>query len=163
MKFHILGVPLNFQMGCMTTAQPPIKVILPQWLVHFWLPRRHKLVVPYREKFSFILSNVSNSKLIFILCRNCETMIHLLKGNIGTGIFAIPDAFKNAGLLVGSLGIPIMAIICVHCKLISYIFKICMSALLLFSLFSLSSAQACTFWYVTFCSFYDLFFFQQFN
>lgn len=46
---------------------------------------------------------------------NCETMIHLLKGNMGTGIFAIPDAFKNAGLLVGSIGLPLMAIICVHC------------------------------------------------
>lgn len=45
-------------------------------------------------------------------------MIHLLKGNIGTGIFAMPDAFKNAGLVVGSVGIPIMALICVHCKLI---------------------------------------------
>lgn len=43
-------------------------------------------------------------------------MLHLLKGNIGTGIFAIPDAFKNAGLVVGAVGIPIMAIICVHCK-----------------------------------------------
>ena len=43
-------------------------------------------------------------------------MVHLLKGNIGTGIFAIPDAFKNAGLVVGAVGIPIMAIICVHCK-----------------------------------------------
>jgi len=46
---------------------------------------------------------------------NCETMIHLLKGNMGTGLFAIPDAFKNAGLLVGSIGLPIMAIICIHC------------------------------------------------
>ncbi len=44
-------------------------------------------------------------------------MVHLLKGNIGTGIFAMPDAFKNAGLLVGSIGVPIMALICVHCKL----------------------------------------------
>jgi len=51
-------------------------------------------------------------------------MLHLLKGNIGTGIFAIPDAFKNAGLVVGAVGIPIMAIICVHCKL--QIFIVCL-------------------------------------
>ena len=42
-------------------------------------------------------------------------MIHLLKGNIGTGIFAMPGAFKNAGLWTGVALVPIMAIICTHC------------------------------------------------
>lgn len=61
---------------------------------------------------------------MFLKCklyRNCETMVHLLKGNIGTGIFAMPDAFKNAGLLVGSIGVPIMAVICVHCELLQFV------------------------------------------
>lgn len=42
-------------------------------------------------------------------------MMHLLKGNIGTGILAMPSAFANAGLFVGSLALPIMGIICIHC------------------------------------------------
>ncbi|XP_067126256.1 proton-coupled amino acid transporter 1-like isoform X1 [Centruroides vittatus] len=46
---------------------------------------------------------------------NTQTMMHLLKGNIGTGILAIPSSFANAGMLLGAIGIPIMGIICVHC------------------------------------------------
>jgi len=42
-------------------------------------------------------------------------MIHLLKGNIGTGILAIPDAFRNAGLIVGLVGTLLMGAICTHC------------------------------------------------
>ncbi|CAL8115866.1 unnamed protein product [Orchesella dallaii] len=45
---------------------------------------------------------------------NCDTMIHLLKGNIGTGILAMPDAFRNAGLAVGTLGTVLIGLICVH-------------------------------------------------
>lgn len=46
---------------------------------------------------------------------NVDTMIHLLKGNIGTGILAMPDAFKNAGLYVGLFGTLLMGLICTHC------------------------------------------------
>lgn len=46
---------------------------------------------------------------------NFDTMIHLLKGNIGTGILAMPDAFRNAGWLVGLFGTMIMGFICTHC------------------------------------------------
>ena len=46
---------------------------------------------------------------------NCETMIHLLKGNIIPGILALPKAFMNAGLWVRFAGIPIFGIICIHC------------------------------------------------
>ncbi|KOB66436.1 Uncharacterized protein OBRU01_18448, partial [Operophtera brumata] len=42
-------------------------------------------------------------------------MIHLLKGNIGTGILAMPDAFKNAGLIFGVFGTLFMGAICTHC------------------------------------------------
>lgn len=46
---------------------------------------------------------------------NFDTMVHLLKGNIGTGILAMPDAFRNAGWVIGLFGTMIMGGICTHC------------------------------------------------
>ncbi|XP_063861777.1 proton-coupled amino acid transporter 2-like isoform X4 [Scylla paramamosain] len=46
---------------------------------------------------------------------NCETLIHLIKGNIGTGILAMPDGLKNSGLYTGTVLLPIIAVICIHC------------------------------------------------
>lgn len=46
---------------------------------------------------------------------SCDAIIHLLKGNIGTGILAMPDAIKNSGLLVGSILLVIMSFFCVTC------------------------------------------------
>lgn len=46
---------------------------------------------------------------------NTETLIHLLKGSLGTGILAMPEAFKNSGLIVGSICTVIIGIICTYC------------------------------------------------
>ncbi|XP_046645055.1 proton-coupled amino acid transporter-like protein CG1139 isoform X2 [Daphnia pulicaria] len=46
---------------------------------------------------------------------NFETMLHLLKGNIGTGLFAMPSAFRNSGLWTGTVLTIITAFICTHC------------------------------------------------
>ncbi|XP_049827068.1 proton-coupled amino acid transporter 1-like isoform X2 [Schistocerca gregaria] len=43
-----------------------------------------------------------------------ETMIHLLKGNVGSGMFAMGDAFKNAGLALGTVATIFLGVICVH-------------------------------------------------
>jgi proton-coupled amino acid transporter len=45
---------------------------------------------------------------------NTDTIIHMLKGNIGTGILAMPDAIKNSGLLVGNIGLVMMATVAIH-------------------------------------------------
>lgn len=46
---------------------------------------------------------------------NTDTLFHLLKGNIGTGILAMPEAFKHSGLLTGLFGTLIIGFICTHC------------------------------------------------
>ncbi|XP_058063869.1 proton-coupled amino acid transporter-like protein CG1139 [Anopheles bellator] len=45
-----------------------------------------------------------------------ETMMHLFKGNIGTGCYAMGDAFKNGGLLFGTIVTLLLGFVCVHCQ-----------------------------------------------
>ncbi|XP_030767594.1 proton-coupled amino acid transporter-like protein CG1139 isoform X1 [Sitophilus oryzae] len=40
--------------------------------------------------------------------------LHLVKGSLGTGILAVPRAFKSAGLLVGTIGAILIGILCTH-------------------------------------------------
>lgn len=54
----------------------------------------------------------------FLWCfsfRNFETMIHILKGNIGIGVLTLPMAIRNSGLVFGSVGLILIAYLCVHC------------------------------------------------
>ncbi|GFT60101.1 hypothetical protein NPIL_313541 [Nephila pilipes] len=46
---------------------------------------------------------------------NIGTFLHLLKGNIGTGILAMPIAISNFGLMAGVIGIIVLGIICIYC------------------------------------------------
>jgi len=46
---------------------------------------------------------------------NSETMLHLLKGSLGTGILAMPKAFYNAGYIVGVIATIIIGLLCIYC------------------------------------------------
>ncbi|KAL5275592.1 SLC36A4 family protein [Megaselia abdita] len=45
-----------------------------------------------------------------------ETLMHMFKGNVGAGLFAMGDAFKNGGIVVSPILTIILAVICVHCE-----------------------------------------------
>lgn len=46
--------------------------------------------------------------------RYVETLIHLFKGNIGPGLYALGDAFKNGGLVLAPILTALLGVICVH-------------------------------------------------
>lgn len=44
-----------------------------------------------------------------------ETLVHLLKGSLGSGILAMPMAFANAGLWFGLISTIVIGVICTYC------------------------------------------------
>lgn len=42
-------------------------------------------------------------------------MFHLLKASLGTGILAMPNAFYNAGYVVGMIGTLSVGLLCTYC------------------------------------------------
>ncbi|BFZ14999.1 hypothetical protein BsWGS_18038 [Bradybaena similaris] len=58
---------------------------------------------------------ISDRSLAETTTTNMQTLMHILKGNIGTGILALPIAVKHAGLWTGFAGILCIGAIAVHC------------------------------------------------
>ncbi|XP_011505457.1 PREDICTED: proton-coupled amino acid transporter 1-like [Ceratosolen solmsi marchali] len=58
---------------------------------------------------------------------NTETLIHLLKGSLGTGILAMPNAFGNSGLIMGTISTIVIGILCTYCLhvLVKAQYKLC--------------------------------------
>uniref|UniRef100_A0A0K8T6A9 Amino acid transporter transmembrane domain-containing protein n=2 Tax=Lygus hesperus TaxID=30085 RepID=A0A0K8T6A9_LYGHE len=56
-----------------------------------------------------------------------ETLIHMLKASLGTGILAMPAAFNNAGWLVATIGTMVIGLICTYSihMLISTEYELC--------------------------------------
>lgn len=51
----------------------------------------------------------------FDFCRNSETLIHLLKGSLGTGILAMPSAYANAGYVTGTIATILIGFLATYC------------------------------------------------
>lgn len=52
----------------------------------------------------------------FIFLSYFQSIIHLFKGNIGPGLFAMGFAFKHGGLVVSPILTVLIALVCVHCQ-----------------------------------------------
>lgn len=48
--------------------------------------------------------------------RYIETLMHLLRGNVGAGIFGMGDGFKNGGIVLGPILTVLIGVISVHCQ-----------------------------------------------
>ncbi|XP_002154489.2 proton-coupled amino acid transporter 1 isoform X1 [Hydra vulgaris] len=59
-------------------------------------------------------SNITSRKESELL-EKWQVAMHILKGNIGTGILGLPSAIKHSGVLVGPTVLAIIAVISVHC------------------------------------------------
>lgn len=53
---------------------------------------------------------------------DCDTLTHLLKASLGTGILAMPVAFMYSGLVVGIFATILVAFLCTHC---AYVLVVC--------------------------------------
>lgn len=58
---------------------------------------------------------------------DCDTVTHLLKASLGTGILSMPLAFKSAGLVLGIFFTVLVAVVCTHCCYILVSYIVCKS------------------------------------
>ncbi|XP_034251267.1 proton-coupled amino acid transporter-like protein pathetic isoform X2 [Thrips palmi] len=49
---------------------------------------------------------------------NMGAFFHLLKGGLGSGIMAMPMAFRHSGLILGVIGTAVTGFVCTHCMVI---------------------------------------------
>lgn len=62
------------------------------------------------------LETITNIFYCCLWCpdRNTDALMHVVKASLGSGILAMPDAFKNCGLLFGVVGTALVALLCTH-------------------------------------------------
>lgn len=44
-----------------------------------------------------------------------QSLMHMIKGNLGTGILAMPASFAHAGMINAIIGLPLLCLIATYC------------------------------------------------
>ncbi|XP_043253727.1 proton-coupled amino acid transporter-like protein CG1139 [Colletes gigas] len=74
------------------------------------LEDKKKSVQEYEEDY-----NPYDHRVVEHPTTSAETLLHLLKGSLGTGILAMPRAFHNSGYAVGIVATIIIGLLCTYC------------------------------------------------
>ncbi|XP_015435823.1 PREDICTED: proton-coupled amino acid transporter 1 [Dufourea novaeangliae] len=74
------------------------------------LEEKKKTVQEYEEEY-----NPYDHRVVEHPTTSFETLLHLLKGSLGTGILAMPKAFHHAGYAVGAVATIIIGLLCTYC------------------------------------------------
>ncbi|GLV45553.1 uncharacterized protein CBL_02573 [Carabus blaptoides fortunei] len=80
-----------------------------------------------REKGDDYDYNPYEHRMVSHPTTNAETLLHLLKGSLGTGILAMPKAFLNAGYVIAIVGTILIGGLCLYCihMLINAEYELC--------------------------------------
>ena len=90
---------------------PPTMTTFPSSRIQGWSAR---ILCRFRKRVIFLPVKVDMA----FFHRNLETIIHILKGNIGIGVLTLPMAIRNSGLIFGSFGLIVIAYLCVFCMVL---------------------------------------------
>nr|CAD7592857.1 unnamed protein product [Timema genevievae] len=85
-------------------------------IVSMHMLRTVLIVCIYMLQAAVIVSmDMLRAAVIVSMDMDMDTLIHLLKGSLGSGILAMPLAFYNSGLLFGVLATFVIGFICTYC------------------------------------------------
>ncbi|XP_006609786.1 proton-coupled amino acid transporter-like protein CG1139 [Apis dorsata] len=86
------------------------------------LEEKKKSVQEYEEDY-----NPYEHRMVAHPTTSFETLLHLLKGSLGTGILAMPRAFYHAGYGIGTIATIIIGLFCTYCMriLVSSEYELC--------------------------------------
>lgn len=71
-------------------------------------------ILKYQRKVTVDVKNFKCYLLHFY--RYADTMLHLFRGNIGSGLLAMGDAFRNGGIIFAPIMTAILGVLCVHAQ-----------------------------------------------